>query len=100
MKTSAAEKARGVIRGAYAEERQGRDGLDAKVYAVFDRHLTEEDLEFVTNFRASDNGKRYREVAPRIVNECVDAGLRWAERLEPRIRERLGEALRGEATRF
>lgn len=97
---STAARAREVVRGVYAEARAGRDGLDAKVHEVFDRHLTEEDLRFATNFKASDNGKRYREVAPRIVNESVEAGRRWAERLEPEVKRRLEAEFRGENLRL
>jgi hypothetical protein len=89
LSDSVAHEIRATIREVYAENRGGREGLDNQVYAVFDRHLSEEDLRFATNFQASDNGKRYREVAPRIVNESVDAGQRWVERLEPEIRRRL-----------
>ena len=85
---------RATIAEVYAENRGGREGLDAQVYAVFDRHLTEEDLKFVGSFNASDNGKRYREVAPRIVNESVGVGQRWSESLEPEIRRRLQERFR------
>ena len=85
---------RATIAQVYAENRDGRDGLDAQVYAVFDRHLTEQDLKFASNFNSSDAGKRYREVAPRIVNESVDAGQRWSDRLDPEIRSRLEERFR------
>jgi hypothetical protein len=91
---SVAAEIRATIRDVYAENRAGREGLDNQVYAVFDRHLTEEDLKFATRFQSSDNGKRYREVAPRIVNESVGAGQRWADRLEPEIRRRLEDRFR------
>jgi hypothetical protein len=91
---SLANEIRATIAQVYAENRAGREGLDNLVYAVFDRHLTEEDLKFVGSFNSSDNGKRYREVAPRIVKESVDAGQRWSERLEPEIRKRLLERFR------
>jgi hypothetical protein len=91
---------RATIAEVYAENRAGRDGLDAQVHAVFDRHLTEEDLKFATNFNASDNGKRYREVAPRVVNESIEVGRRWSERLEPEVRRRLEQRFRGESWKF
>ena len=85
---------RATIAQVYQENRDGRDGLDAQVYAVFDRHLTEEDLKFISKFNESDNGKRYREVAPRIVNESVEVGRRWSDRLDPEIRRRLEDRFR------
>ncbi len=85
---------RTTIAQVYAENRDGRDGLDAQIYAVFDRHLTEQDLKFASNFNSSDAGKRYREVAPRIVSESVGAGQRWSDRLDPEIRRRLEERFR------
>jgi hypothetical protein len=78
----------------YSENREGRDGLDRRVLEVFDRHLSEADLRFVANFNGSDNGKRYREVAPRIVSECLQAGQFWSERLEPELRRRLESSFR------
>jgi hypothetical protein len=89
LSDSTAAAARAVIRETYAEERQARDGLDARVYAVFDKHLTESDLRFAKNFNASDNGKRYREVAPRIVEECVREGTRWANEVDYAVRRKL-----------
>ena len=94
LSDSLTNEIRATIAEVYAENRDGRDGLDAQVYAVFDRHLTEEDLKFVGSFNSSDNGKRYREVAPRIVQESVSVGQRWSDRLEPEIRRRLGEQFR------
>lgn len=86
---SVAAAARVVIAETYAERRQGRDGLDARVIAVFDKHLTEDDLRFAQNFNASDNGKRYREVAPRIVDECVREGAAWADGVDYDVRRKL-----------
>lgn len=94
LSDSVGHEIRATIREVYAENRTGREGLDNQVHAVFDKYLSEEDLKFATNFQASDNGKRYREVAPRIVNESVQAGQRWAERLEPEIRRRLEHRFR------
>lgn len=85
---------RGLIAEVYASHRSGRDGLDMQVYAVFDRSLTEEDLKFITNFNASDRGKRYRELIPRIIAECVQVGQAWSERLEPELRSRILERFR------
>jgi hypothetical protein len=94
LSDSLVQEVRLMVREVYAENRARREGLDNQVYAVFDRHLTEEDLKFATRFQSSDNGKRYREVAPRIVNESVGVGHRWAEKLEPEIRRRIEERFR------
>jgi hypothetical protein len=100
LSDSLTNEVRATIAEVYAENRAGREGLDAQVYAVFDRHLTEEDLKFATNFKTSDNGKRYREVAPRIVNESVNAGQRWSDKLEPEIRRRLEDRFRNLNLKF
>ena len=94
MTDSLAGEARGIISSVYAGNMEGRDGLMPRVYAVLDRHLTPEDLKFATEFRSSDQGKRYRELVPRIVQESLAAGHEWAERLEPEIRRRLEERLK------
>jgi hypothetical protein len=87
-------EARGVIAGVYTANMETRDGLLSRVYSVLDRHLSAEDLKFATDFRSSDQGKRYRELVPRIVQESLTAGHDWAERLEPEIRRRLEERVR------
>jgi hypothetical protein len=95
LSDSLAGVARAVIRSVYDEHLHGRDGLMSKVYAVLDRRLTEDDLKFAVNFKNSDQGKRYREVVPRVVQESLEAGRLWSERLEPEINRRLEDRLRG-----
>lgn len=92
---SVAREARVVIARVYAENLEGRDGLMPRVYAVLNRHLTEDDLKFAVNFRGSDQGRRYRELVPRVVAESLEAGRVWAENLEPEVRRRLEAVLRG-----
>lgn len=87
--------ARVLIADVYADNLEGRDGLMPRVYAVLDRHLTEDDLRFAVNFSGSDQGRRYRELAPRVVAESLEAGRAWSQSLEPEIRRRLHAALRG-----
>lgn len=89
MNDSLAAEARAVIARVYEENLEGPRGLMPRVYAVLDRHLTEDDLRFASDFRNSDHGKRYRELVPRVVNESLEAGRRWGEALEPEIRARL-----------
>lgn len=86
--------ARAAMAEVYARHLHGRDGLMARVEAVLDRHLTEEDLRFARgDYRGSDQGKRYRELVPRIVRESLDAGEEWAARLEPDIRRRVEDII-------
>jgi hypothetical protein len=92
--------ARSAIAGAYADHLEGPDGLFPRVHAVLDRRLSAEDLRFVADFHGSDEGRRYREAVPRIVAECVEEGRLWAERLEPEVRARLEDALRGTDVKF
>lgn len=87
--------ARALIADVYTNHLEGRDGLMPRVYAVLDRHLTEEDLRFAVHFSGSDQGRRYRELVPRVVAESLDAGRTWSQSLEPEIRRRLYAALRG-----
>ena len=53
LSDSLSQEIRSTIAQVYQENRDGRDGLDAQVYAVFDRHLTEEDLKFISKFNAA-----------------------------------------------
>jgi hypothetical protein len=89
MTDSAAAEIRALITAVHAERMEGPGGLMPRVRGILDRRLTEEDLRFVSDFRGSDQGRRYREMVPRIVNEALDAGREWEERLEPEIRRRL-----------
>jgi len=96
LSDSLVAEARAVITSVYRENLEGRDGLMFKVYSVLDRRLTEDDLKFAVNFKGSDQGKRYREMVPRIVSESLEAGRLWSESLEPEIRGRLKGVLRFE----
>jgi hypothetical protein len=91
---------RGTIAGVYAENMEGRDGLMPRVCAVLDRRLTEDDLRFAVDFRGSDQGKRFRELVPRVVFDISEAGRAWGERLEPVITRRLEDRFRGRGVRF
>jgi len=92
--------ARSAVAGAYADHLEGPDGLFPRVYAVLDRRLGPDDLRFVIDFQGSDQGRRYREMVPRIVAESVEEGRLWAERREPEVRRRLEERLRGSDVKF
>jgi hypothetical protein len=100
LSDSLAGEARAVIARVYESNLEGRNGLMPRVYAVLDRRLTEEDLKFAVNFRGSDQGKRYRELVPRVVNESLEAGRQWSESLEPEIRQRLEDTFRGQGVRL
>jgi hypothetical protein len=100
LNDSLAVEIREVIAGVYATKMEGPEGLLPRVYAVFDRHLTEEDLRFAVQFRGSDQGRRYREIAPRVVHESVETGRVWSERLDPEIHRRLEDRFRGTALKF
>jgi hypothetical protein len=94
LSDSLASVARSIIAAVYEENLEGRDGLMFKVYSVLDRRLTDEDLKFAVNFKGSDQGKRYRELIPRVVAESLEAGRLWVDRLEPEVRKRLEARLR------
>lgn len=86
---------RAEVAAVYALHRDTPDGLMERVYVVIDRRLSEDDLRFVSDFRGSDQGRRYRELIPRVVPESVEAGRAWSEGLDPLIRQRLEERFRG-----
>jgi hypothetical protein len=92
---SAFREMRVEVSAVHAAHMDGTDGLLPRIYGILDKRLTEEDLKFAVNFRGSDQGKRYREMVPRIVQEAVDTGRDWAERLEPEIQRRLEDRFPG-----
>jgi hypothetical protein len=100
LSDSLADVARAVITDTYETNLHGREGLMTRIHVVLDRRLTEDDLKFAVNFKGSDQGKRYRELVPRVIAESVDAGRVWGEALEPTIQSRLQAALRGSAVTF
>ncbi len=93
-------EARAVVSEVYARNMDGPGGLFPRVYAVLDRRLSADDLRFAVDFKGSDQGRRYREMVPRIVSESVEEGRAWAERLEPEVRRRLEDRLRGSGTKL
>ncbi len=89
---------RAFIAEVYADHSDRAGGLMPRVYALLDRNFSEDDLRFAVNFNGSDQGKRYRERVPRVVNESLEIGRAWSESLEPEIRSGLEMRFRG--TRF
>jgi hypothetical protein len=100
LSDSLLDVARGATASVYSENMDGPDGLFPRVHAVLDRRLSADDLKFILDFHGSDQGRRYKEMAPRIVAECVEEGRSWAERLEPEIRARLEATFRGAEVRY
>ncbi len=94
-------EARAAMAEVYARNLHGgRDGLFPRIYAVLDHRLSTDDLRFVVDFKGSDQGRRYRELVPRLVNECLEEERAWAERLEPDVRSRLETVLRGSGAKL
>jgi hypothetical protein len=91
---------RAEVTAVHISRLEGADGLLPRVYDILDKRLTEEDLRFAVNFRGSDQGKRYRELVPRIVQEATDAGRDWADGLEPEIKRRLEARFRETEIKF
>jgi len=91
---------RTVLARVHESRLEGRDGLMPRIYMVLDRRLTEDDLKFAVDFRGSDQGKRYRELVPRVVAESLEAARVWSETLEPSIQIAMEDAFRGHGLKF
>jgi hypothetical protein len=100
LSDSLAAAARTAVASAYEDGLEGPDGLFPRVYGVLDRRLGDDDLRFVIDFHGSDQGRRYKEMVPRIVAESVEEGRRWAEGREVEVRARLDAALRGTDVKY
>jgi hypothetical protein len=100
MTDSLYREVRTVVSDVYVTNSVRPGGLFSRVYALIDRNFTENDLKFAVNFNSSDQGKRFRERVPRLVNESQDIGRKWSESLEPEIRSRLETKFRGLGLKF
>jgi hypothetical protein len=100
MSDSIYREVHAVVGDVYVSNAVRPGGLYARVYALIDRNFTENDLKFAVNFNGSDQGKRFRERVPRLVNESQEIGRRWSESLEPEIRSRLEAKFRGQGLKF
>lgn len=88
---------RAAISRIYADNTDRPGGLMPRIHTLLDRSFSEDDLRFAVNFNGSDQGKRYRERVPRVINESLEIGRRWSEALEPEIRDDLEARFRGTA---
>ena len=78
-----------IIEGVYLENLDGNNGLYGKLYHVFDKYLSEQDLKFVINFHSSDRGQKFSKVISQIIKECVVIEKDWSDQLKPTIEGRL-----------
>jgi hypothetical protein len=95
MPDSVYHEVRAIVAEVYRTNADRSGGLFSRVYSLIDRNFNENDLKFAVNFNSSDQGKRFRERVPRLVNESQDIGRKWSESLEPEIRSRLDARFRG-----
>ncbi len=86
---STAEEMQNIIQSVYASHLQGDNGLFPQLYAVFDKYLTMDDLQFVIHYHGSDGGQRFAQVIPRILDEDMKIETRWREQLRPAVLQAL-----------
>lgn len=58
---------------------------------VYKRHLTESDLKSVIIFFESPAGKKYAEKNPFIMQESMQVGAQWGQKVAQRVMEKLKE---------
>jgi hypothetical protein len=67
------------------------DDLVSMLTPVYERHMTEGDLNEVIKFYNSPAGKRLAEKTPAIMNESMEAGQTWGQAVGERVMTKLKE---------
>ena len=67
------------------------DGLIQLMLPVYDKYLTDKDLDALITFYTSPAGKKLAEVQPLMVRESMEAGAAWGKSVGLKVMERLKE---------
>jgi len=68
------------------------DELVERLTPVYERHLSQEDLQAVVEFYESPAGKRFAESTPLITGEAMKVGEEWGRSIAQRILNRIQAA--------
>jgi hypothetical protein len=67
------------------------NGLIQLMIPVYDKYLTDKDLDALITFYTSPAGKKLAEVQPLMVRESMEAGAEWGKSVGLKVMERLKE---------
>jgi len=69
------------------------DELMSLLIPIYDRHLSDEDLDGLLAFYRSPTGKRFTKALPLITAESRQVGEEWGQRLGRKVGEKISEKL-------
>jgi hypothetical protein len=78
---------------AYVSAKAKESDLEGQLVAIYERHLTPEDVAQLAAFLRSESGKRYMTAMPVILEESGDLGKRWVESINPGIQAEVSKYL-------
>lgn len=67
------------------------DDLVAMIAPIYNKHLTEEDLDNIIGFYKTPSGKKFGEKTPIITQESMTAGQQWGMQVGQKLMEKLQE---------
>lgn len=82
-----------VVNGAVAEN---LPGLQETLVHIYDKNLTLQDVEGLTQFYSTDLGRKVIQTLPNILQQSIAAGQKWGQALGPEIADRLRARLQKE----
>jgi len=65
-----------------------KDYIDTLI-PIYDKHYSEEQIQDIINFFSSETGKHLVERQPSVVQESMDAGAAWGEKIGMKIAEQM-----------
>lgn len=87
------EQAQSIIReevhAAIEAKMQGGDSLQTALYPVYNQYLTLEEIKILIAFYQTPVGKKITAVMPKLTQETMLAGQKWAQALAPEIKARI-----------
>ena len=75
---------------------KAKKSLREKLYPIYDKIYTIDELRELVNFYSSPVGKKLVASMPQILKECTDSGRAWALELTPEMSQRVRKRLESE----
>ncbi|QNK61552.1 DUF2059 domain-containing protein [Pedobacter sp. PAMC26386] len=69
----------------------GMDELIILLLPIYQKHVSEEDIQNITAFYQTPTGKRYAEKSPVIAQESMQAGETWGQKIGEELEKKLAE---------
>ena len=79
------------IANVFLNAMEGADGLYSQLYGIYDKYMDEDDLKAVIDFYSSGSGKKFIEISPKMLQESMQIGKEWYQKLLPVLTESLKE---------